>query len=519
MYLELCLADKHYLNQNMRNKLYLLGGLTIISFGANAQFWDFTDPVKIGGTVNTEAEESIPVFSKDSSKLYFVRQFDKANKGDATDQDIWYSTRDESGAYIESKLLSELNNKYNNSIVGLSKDGNKMYLLNSYEGKKDTEKGIAVSDLKGSSWSAPVAIEIPGLDIDGEFYGFHVSENGEAIIISYNGAGSKGEEDLYVSTKSGSGWSAPIHMGSTINSKGFEISPFLTKSMDTLFFSSDGFGGEGDADIFYSVRLGDSWTNWSEPINLGDRINSEKFDAYFIHSGSQAYWSSNRDAERSDIYMINILTPPPLYVSCVATDVTSYQGTDGSIDATIEGGAPPFKYNWTNGFYGEDQGNLATGEYTLTVTDNVGQVASTSCYVDEPAKPIDPVVVTTYPNPEFMHYFGYNKNKLSAGRGEFKRFVKEIEEQLEDGRRSITINIYSSASNVPTKTFESNEKLAQTRAENMKYDLIEHFSKKTPEAQVNVVIVESKVQGPLYEDDSSNRDKYEPFQYVQLKTE
>src|SRR5690606_25636783 len=114
---------------------------------------------------------------------------------------------------------------------------------------------------------------------------------------------------------SGGKWSAPMHMGSAINSTGFEISPYLSKNSDTLYFSSNGFGGEGDADIFYSVKKG-NWTSWTTPINLGNVINSPKFDAYFVHSGNQAYWSSNRDGERADIYMLNILTPPALEVLC-----------------------------------------------------------------------------------------------------------------------------------------------------------------------------------------------------------
>ena len=105
-----------------------------------------------------------------------------------------------------------------------------MYLLNSYEGKKDMLKGIAKSDGGGSKWSSPKAIEIPTLDIDGGFYGFHVNNNETAIIISYAGPGTVGEEDLYVSTKNGSSWSSPVHMGSNINSTGFEISPWLFRN-------------------------------------------------------------------------------------------------------------------------------------------------------------------------------------------------------------------------------------------------------------------------------------------------
>lgn len=501
----------------MRRKILLLAGITVLSLSANAQFWDYTDPVKLPGNANSDAEESIPVFSSDSSIIYFVRTFDKVNKGDANDQDIWSAHWDETGNYNTIKSVKELNNKFNNAVLGVSTDGKRMYLLNAYEGKKDLEKGVALSTYSGSSWGTPAKVEIPNLNLEGQFYGFHVNEDENVIIISYNGPNSKGEEDLYLSVKNGESWSVPQHMGSAINSTGFEISPYLSKSQDTLYFSSNGFGGEGDADIFYSVKQG-SWTQWSAPKNLGNRINSVKFDAYFILTGKQAYWSSNRDTERADIWMMNILTPPPLLISCSASDATMYKGMDGSVSLTIEGGAPPFTYSWSNGMDSKDLLATGAGTYTVTVTDEVGQVQTTTCTVNEPPMPIDPVVVTTYPNPFFEHLFGYNKNKLSGSRGEFKKFLKEIEDQLKAGREGITIRIYSSASQVPTKSFDNNEKLAQTRAENMKYDLVDYFERDFG-GKVNIVIAEALVQGPPYEDDSSNRDKYEPFQYVRLKTE
>ncbi len=246
----------------MKKQFLLVALFTAVCGAANAQFWKYTEPEKLGGTVNTDAEESIPVFSKDSSMLYFVRTFDGDNKGGEEDQDIWYSKRSESGEYGDCARLKSLNNKYNNAVLGLGNNGSTMYLLNAYDGKKDQEKGIAVSNGTEADWSKPEKIEIPELDIEGDFYGFHANESGNVIIISYNGPGSTGEEDLYYSTNTGGSWSAPVSMGSAINSTGYEISPFLTPGMDTLFFSSNGFGGEGDADIFYSVKQG-GWSDWS----------------------------------------------------------------------------------------------------------------------------------------------------------------------------------------------------------------------------------------------------------------
>jgi len=500
-------------------KITLLSAI-ILSFTmtANAQFWDYSNPAKLKGSINTvESEESIPVFSRDSSVLYFVRTFDKENKGGLYDQDVWRSERQEDGSYSASERVKVLNNKFNNAVIGLSKDGSSMYLLNAYDGKKDETKGIAVSKGESGKWSSPKPVVIPGLDIDGDAYGFHVNAKEDVIIISYAGPGTKGEEDLYISTKTGETWSAPQHMGSTINSSGYEISPFLSESQDTLFFSSTGFGGEGDADIFYSVKQGD-WTQWSTPKNLGNRINSPKFDAYFSYSGNFAYWSSNRDQELSDIYMIEIYTPPPLITECSAAAATVYKGADGSVDLTITGGAPPFMYSWSNGATSEDALALTTGEYTVVVTDAVGQSSTSTCFVDQPPMPIDPVVVTDYENYKFKHNFGYNKNKLSVSRGDLRKFVKSIEKDFKNGRGSVTIKVVSSASRVPTKTFGTNEKLASVRAENIKYDLMNHFKKKYAD-KINIVIVKTVVDGPEYQDDSADKDKYVPYQFVELETE
>ena len=496
----------------MKKQTIISAAFIAASWSVNAQWWGFTEPVALPGTVNSvEAEESMPVFSKDSSILYFVRTFDENNTGGAYDQDIWQSTRQSDGSYSELTRVKKLNNKFNNAAVGVSKDGSVMYLFNTYEGKKDLEKGIAVSKGESGSWSKPETLEIPGLDIDGESYGFHVSENGKVIIISYEGPGSLGKEDLYVSTKSGETWSSPMHMGAAINSAGYEISPFLSPSGDTLFFSSNGMGGEGDADIFYAVKQG-SWTSWSKPVNLGNKINSPKFDAYFNYAGDHAYWSSNRDGELSDIYMITFLKPPPISVECMAKNVSEFGAADGSIDLTIDGGQGPFTILWSNGSSAKGVKGLAPGEYTATVKDQAGQEASTMCVITQPDKPL-----IVYENYQLKHFYGYNKNKLSTDSGELKDFVNSISKDLEAGRNSVTIKIYSSASQVPTKTFGTNEKLAQVRAENIKKDLEDYFKKNG--GKVKVEIVSAVVAGPEYVEDSSNQEKYKPYQFIELKTE
>jgi len=390
----------------------------LIQFGLKAQFNAVKTPEKLGGTVNTEVEESMPIFDKESSTLFFVRSSDENSVGGTSDQDVWKSEKEEDFSYSKASSVKELNNKYNNSIVGINKEGNRVYLLNSYEGKKDLKKGISVSEYKGKKWGKPKEIKIPKLDIEGGFYGFHISNDETAIIISYLGTNSNGEEDLYVSLKDENGkWSEPIQMGENINSSGFEISPFLSPNSDTLFFSSNGFGGEGDADIFYSIRKSDNWTDWSEPVNIGPRINSPKFDAYFTYSGNNFYWSSNRDEVRADIYYTTII--PQLFAYISSTDVTVYKGSDGSVNVTPRGGVPPYTYKWDTGQESEDLYDVVKGIYNVVVSDSYGQTVSLSAPVNEPK----PLIELT----DAIIYFDRNSSYLNPqNRSDLDAFAEMI---------------------------------------------------------------------------------------------
>ena len=493
----------------MKKNILFLAVSSVIGFSASAQFWKISTPQKLAGTVNSAAEESMPIFSKDSSLLYFTRTFDPLNTGGQDDQDIWYSKREENGDYSSCQQVKGVNNKFNNAVFGISKDGKTIYLLNAYDGKKDKEKGVAIAVQKGNGWETPVELVIPGLDIEGDFYGFHVNQSENVIIISQKGPGSLGEEDLYVSTKSSAGWSTPIHMGNVLNTTGFEISPFLTQNQDTLFFSSNGLGGEGDADIFYSVKQG-SWTSWSKPINLGSKINSPKFDAYFSCSGNHLYWSSNRDSDKSDIYLAIVETPTICTITCIGMNVTNFGGSDGRVDATADGGVPPYSYSWSNSSTTEDLSGVKIGTYTVTVTDAIGQKASCSSTITEPAPPQDI---------SMKHFFEYNADKLSVNEGKLQSFVTQVEQQLKSGRNSVTIAIYSSASNVPTKTFGNNDKLAKSRAQQMEKELNAYFKGKGLNDKVKVRIASASVQGPKYDKDPENVDKYREYQFIELKTE
>jgi hypothetical protein len=89
----------------------------------------------------------------------------------------------------------------------------------------------------------------------------------------------QGGTDLYFSNKKEDGTYGLLqNMGKVINSAADEGMPQLLSDTKTLFFSSIGFSSYGNYDIYVSYRLDDTWKKWSEPVNLGNKINSDSFE-------------------------------------------------------------------------------------------------------------------------------------------------------------------------------------------------------------------------------------------------
>jgi gliding motility-associated-like protein len=66
------------------------------------------------------------------------------------------------------------------------------------------------------------------------------------------------------------------------------------------------------------------------------------------------------------------------------TNISTYQGQDGSILSTVTGGTEPYLYNWSNGEASENIYNLSAGSYVLTVTDANGCITKAGILLTEP---------------------------------------------------------------------------------------------------------------------------------------
>ena len=115
-----------------------------------------------------------------------------------------------------------------------------------------------------------------------------IANNERFMIISTHGDFTHGKDDLYVIEYINGEWGHLTSLGSQVNSKDQEITPFLGDDNKTLFFASDRAGGKGSFDIYMTKRLDDTWRNWSKPVNVYE-INSWASETSFCFYDTDPY--------------------------------------------------------------------------------------------------------------------------------------------------------------------------------------------------------------------------------------
>ena len=156
----------------------------------------------------------------------------------------------------------------------------------------------------------------------GVHYGAVISTDKEYIIHYFSEIKGQKKSDLYLSKKvSENHYSKPVKISLSTSSD--EFSPFLSSDGKTLYFASDRKGTLGQADIWKTTRLDDTWNNWSEPINIGAPVNTKGFDAYFSveDSWKNAYTTRSyvsRDGGSLDI--LHFVLRPSIRIKGKMTD-------------------------------------------------------------------------------------------------------------------------------------------------------------------------------------------------------
>jgi len=239
--------------------------------------------------------------------------------------DIWSIEKEKAKRGVEkwgtpALIPGQVNNKFNDGVHDFDRRYSTIYFTrcNGVDGKQLYCKIYEAKKI-GNEWVDVTVLPFCEND-SANFAHPTLSTDGSKLFFSSDMQGGEGGYDLYVVNfvKRGKTWSDPINLGKTINTDKDEVFPYYSFHDDHLYFSSNGHVGLGGLDILKSQGSG---TEWTQPENLKYPLNSggDDFGITFTNSDpNKGYFTSNRQGGRGcdDIYEFKI---NPLVFKLVGT--------------------------------------------------------------------------------------------------------------------------------------------------------------------------------------------------------
>ncbi len=199
----------------------------------------------------------------------------------------------------QQQYLSDYMSPFNTGSVIFSVDGNQMYIgQNHYDTYKRSRQsrsgnamGIYQAEMGNRGWSRKNNMSFnsrrdyntaqPSLSNDGRYL-FFMSDMQDGY----------GKTDIYYSEKINGEWGPAVNIGDQINTDGSELFPFYHPS-GKLYFASDGHGGHGGLDLFYTLKTD---KGWSAPVALDKEINTEanEFSCYISDDEQWGFFASDQ---------------------------------------------------------------------------------------------------------------------------------------------------------------------------------------------------------------------------------
>ncbi|HSG26930.1 MAG TPA: hypothetical protein VLA34_00520, partial [Candidatus Krumholzibacterium sp.] len=146
------------------------------------------------------------------------------------------------------------------------------------EGKSDIFRTSMAGD---GTWKAP-EVDAPGpLDPGGmavRSISFCFSANRNLYFDVYNGDNDRPKWDIWFSEFRDGSYLEPVLLGGGINTGDVNWTPWVAPDESYILFSSHRDGNIGNGDIYVSFRDPDA--GWSEPVNLGAKVNTESQERF-----------------------------------------------------------------------------------------------------------------------------------------------------------------------------------------------------------------------------------------------
>lgn len=219
--------------------------------------------------INTKDDEYVNSLTADEKKLYFTRRH---NKDGVLNEDVFVATRND----VDSKQFDEVcdvsqffSADKNEAAVSLSPDGNIMFITVCGSGDSYGSCDIYYSKKIGEDkWSS---IKNLGENVNSAYWDSQpcMSSDSRVLFFASNRPNGYGKSDIWYSVINDDGVFLPAkNCGELINTAADELSPYIHYDGQTLYFSSDRYGGLGNLDLYMvDIQNNDTAVNLGYPIN------------------------------------------------------------------------------------------------------------------------------------------------------------------------------------------------------------------------------------------------------------
>lgn len=297
--------------------------------------------IRLSDHVNSTADETVPIVSSDGRKLYFSRMKHEENTTTEDLGDIWVSTLQTNGQWGRAERMAwPLNNPAPNYIISLSNDRTRMLLANTYYPNGENKGGGFSSSMKtATGWTVPQDVVVTDWYNRDNLMEACASPDGTALLMAIRTDNTRGRRDIFASfLQEDNTWSRPVNIGNDVNSFGEESYPFIAADGVTMYFSSEGRPGYGGFDIYMTRRLDDSWRSWSEPVNLGPAVNSDKdnFYYYVTADGAYAYVVDSDPKTGLDIHRLDVAAANKPKPVVIVRGTVVHARTGKALQASVE---------------------------------------------------------------------------------------------------------------------------------------------------------------------------------------
>ncbi len=220
-----------------------------------------------------------------------------------------------------AKFDKNINSKYHEGSIAFSPDKKTAYFTrNNYNnGKFDrSKKGVNMINMYSATlnshgkWSSITPFKYNSNDYStGEP---SVSLDGNTLYFISDKPEGFGGTDIYKCTWAGTDWSEPINLGHKVNTESNERTPFISEE-GILYFASEGHFGLGGLDSYMAEISNGSFLS---PKNMGSPINSASDDfGLILNPKKVGYFASDRVGGKGDddIYGVHVNEQPLMKIT------------------------------------------------------------------------------------------------------------------------------------------------------------------------------------------------------------